>query len=170
MATAYLGMGTNIGDRRQNLREGLAGLGEFATIQAVSSVYETEPVGFREQPDFWNLVARATTDLEPRELLTRTRAVERRLGRVDAVRNAPRTLDIDLLLYDGQVIRDPDLEVPHPRMLERAFVLVPLAELDPELRHPIAGQSIRALLDAAPTLERIRRLFDGAELLSEALE
>lgn len=168
MAIAYLGMGTNLRDRRRNLREGLLGLREFAAIEAVSSVYESEPVGERDQPVFWNLVVRISTHLEPAELLRRTREIERRLGRVNAVRNAPRTLDIDLLLHDDRIVREEGIEVPHPRMLGRAFVLRPLAELDPGLRHPTAGRTIREILEASRGLEWTRRLFPGAELLAGA--
>ncbi|HWV56397.1 MAG TPA: 2-amino-4-hydroxy-6-hydroxymethyldihydropteridine diphosphokinase [Longimicrobiales bacterium] len=167
MAIAYLGLGSNIGDRRRNLRRALARLGAFATIEAVSSVYESEPVGIREQPDFWNLVVRVSTDLAPRALLERVREIERQLGRVEAIRNAPRTLDIDLLLYDDLVIREPDFEVPHPRMLDRAFVMLPLAELDPERIHPVTGRSIRNQLGAELVPARVHKLFDGAELLEE---
>lgn len=167
MAIAYLGLGTNLGERRRNLRDALRQLAEVVSIQAVSSVYESEPVGFREQPDFWNLVVRVETELDPFELLERVSEVERRLGRTRPFPGAPRTIDVDILLYDDAVIRTPELQIPHPRMLERAFVLRPLAELDPGVEHPIAGRTVGEILAGATGLERAERLFGGAELLRD---
>jgi len=116
----------------------------------VSSIYETEPIGFAEQRWFLNLVAEAETDLFPMQLLVRTLKIERSLGRVRTMKNGPRTIDIDILLYAKTVIHSATLEVPHPRMAERRFVLAPLAELAPELRHPVTHKSVREMLDAAP--------------------
>lgn len=137
----------------------------MVTIDAVSSVYETEPVGFREQPDFWNLTLRAHTTLPPERLVAETQRIERELGRTPSFRNAPRVIDIDLLLYGDEVVDRAGLVVPHPRMMERAFVLAPLAELDPTLRHPATGESLSERLRST-TLERVRPLFDGARLLA----
>jgi 2-amino-4-hydroxy-6-hydroxymethyldihydropteridine diphosphokinase len=116
----------------------------------VSSIYETEPIGFAEQRWFLNLVAEAETDLFPMQLLVRTLKIERALGRVRTVKNGPRTIDIDILLYGKAVIHSAILDVPHPRIAERRFVLAPLAELAPELRHPVTHKSVREMLDAAP--------------------
>ncbi|MEJ2184333.1 MAG: 2-amino-4-hydroxy-6-hydroxymethyldihydropteridine diphosphokinase [Gemmatimonadota bacterium] len=140
MATAYLGLGTNLGDRDDNLARALELLDARVGIDAVSSVYESEPVGYTAQPEFLNLVARTHTSLAPLDLLGVLQDVERALGRERHFRNAPRVIDVDLLLYDQQVLSEPGLNVPHPRMLERDFVLRPLLELEPELRHPSAGR------------------------------
>lgn len=140
MATAYLGLGSNLGDRDANLARALELLNERVAIDAVSSVYESEPVGYTTQPEFLNLVARVVTHLSPRELLATSQAVERVLGRERHFRNAPRVIDVDLLLYDQLTLDEPGLTVPHPRMLERDFVLRPLVELAPRLRHPEAGR------------------------------
>ncbi len=139
MPTVYLGLGTNLGDRESNLREALRRLAELVRIEAVSSVYESEPVGFRAQPDFWNLVVRVHTELGPRALLVAIQEIERAMGRRPSFRNAPRVIDIDILLYDDVQLDLPELTIPHPRMLERAFVLVPLAELAPDLELPGLG-------------------------------
>src|SRR5579871_2514935 len=153
MKTAYLGLGSNMGKREQNVESALAKLAApDLQIKRVSSVYESEPVGFTAQRWFLNLAAEIETELFPMQLLSRIGRVERALGRVRTVKNGPRTLDIDILLYGKAVVRSAQLEIPHPRMAERRFVLAPLAELAPELRHPVTHQSIRAMLEAAPAL------------------
>lgn len=166
MSTVWLGLGTNLGDRGDNLTRALSAIRDLAEIEAISTVYRSEPVGYRDQPDFWNLVVRVETPLTPAELLAATQEIERRLGRRPSFRNAPRPIDIDLLLYDDEVIDSPELTIPHPRLTERAFVLRPLAELDHDLRHPVTGESIRDHL-AAGGLERIEPLFPGEELLHD---
>lgn len=167
MPIVYLGFGTNLGDRAENLRRALHALSGFARIDAISSIYLSEPVGYREQPDYWNLVARIETELEPEPLLAALKGIERELGRRVAFRNAPRTLDIDILLYDDVILQTPLLTVPHPRMLERAFVLRPLLELDPELRLPGSGISLREHLLQAGELERAEPIGPGEQLLGE---
>jgi 2-amino-4-hydroxy-6-hydroxymethyldihydropteridine diphosphokinase len=162
---AYLGLGSNLGDRRAQLAGALRALGEFVVVDAISSVYATDPVGYREQPEFWNLAARVRTSLPPPALLARVKALEAAAGRTATFRDAPRSLDIDILLYGEERIDTPELVVPHPRMLERRFVLVPLAELDPELAHPVSGRTISAHLADLPEVEGVRRLFPGLELL-----
>lgn len=165
-ARVYLGLGTNLGDRKRNLRAALRRLGAVLEIDAVSSVYETEPVGYREQPDFWNLVVRGRTALEPFALLAAAQRIERQLGREPSFRNAPRVIDIDLLLYGDLRLVTSKLEVPHPRMLERAFVLRPLAEVEPGLRHPVTGERISERLAAVGAgLEHAQPLFPGTRLL-----
>ncbi|HEY8445605.1 MAG TPA: 2-amino-4-hydroxy-6-hydroxymethyldihydropteridine diphosphokinase [Thermomicrobiales bacterium] len=148
MAIAYIALGSNLGDRLQHLRDAVTALGELGEVEAVSSVYETAPVGYLDQPSFLNAVLRLRTELSPRDLLNQLMEIERRGGRVRTFQNAPRTLDLDVLLYDGQIIDTPDLTVPHPRMHERGFVLVPLADIDPELVHPRLGASVADLLRA----------------------
>lgn len=158
MKTVYLALGSNVGDRMGNLTAALEQLGASGVrVLRVSSVYETEPVGFAAQQWFYNLVVEAETDLFPMQLLARIGKIEHALGRVRTVRNGPRTLDIDILLYGRAMVRTKQLEIPHPRMAERRFVLAPLAELAPELRHPVTHQPVRALLEAAPD-QTVRRL------------
>jgi 2-amino-4-hydroxy-6-hydroxymethyldihydropteridine diphosphokinase len=114
------------------------------TVVRESSVYETDPVGYLDQPSFLNMVVRVDTTKAPLDLLAHVLDVEQRLGRVRTFRNAPRNIDIDILLYGDQVIQEPELKVPHPRMLERRFVLEPLHEIDPDLVHPVTGRTIRS--------------------------
>jgi 2-amino-4-hydroxy-6-hydroxymethyldihydropteridine diphosphokinase len=142
VARAYIALGSNIGNRRRTLRAALDALAAEPAIEvvAVSSVRETDPVGFLEQPRFLNAAAALETELAPRELLDRLLDVERRLGRTrTGPRFGPRTIDLDLLLYDGEQIDEPGLELPHPRLHERRFVLEPLAELEPALVVPGRG-------------------------------
>ncbi|HKO21408.1 MAG TPA: 2-amino-4-hydroxy-6-hydroxymethyldihydropteridine diphosphokinase [Candidatus Eisenbacteria bacterium] len=145
---AYVGLGSNLGEREATLREALARLGELDGIEvtAISSFRETDPVGNVDQPRFVNAAAALETSLGPRELLDSLLEVERILGR-DRSREerwGPRTIDLDLLLYGGETVDEPGLEVPHPRLAERAFVLEPLLELDPGLRLP-QGRALRDL-------------------------
>lgn len=147
----YLGLGSNLGDRAAWLRravEALTALGE-SKVERISHLYETRPWGLIHQPDFYNLALRLTTTLSAVELLRRTQAIERRLGRVRTVRWGPRTVDIDLLVYDDLTVETPELTLPHPRMLERAFVLVPLAEIAPDL-----------VIQGRPVREHLARLGD----------
>jgi 2-amino-4-hydroxy-6-hydroxymethyldihydropteridine diphosphokinase len=151
MKTVYLGMGSNVGDRERNLAAALAQLAAPALrVLRVSSTYETEPVDYTDQRWFLNLVAEAETELFPMQLLAHIVKIERALGRVRTVSKGPRTLDIDILLYGRAVIRSAKLEIPHPRMGERRFVLAPLAELAPSLRHPVTRKTVREMLEAAP--------------------
>jgi 2-amino-4-hydroxy-6-hydroxymethyldihydropteridine diphosphokinase len=150
-AVVYLGLGSNLGDRAANLRGALKAIGAFAQIEAVSRVYESEPVGYIDQPEFWNLVARVRTTLQPEALFVRLKQVETDLGRTPAFRNAPRLIDIDILSYDQLVLNTPTLEIPHPRMRERSFVLYPLAELEPGFRHPKTGELLTALIGQSLT-------------------
>ena len=145
----YLGLGSNLGERQRTLAEALRRLAPQVRIEAVSALYETDPVGPQDQPPFYNAACRGTTELPPRALLRHVQAVERDLGRRRAGPGwGPRLIDIDILLLGDDVIDEPDLKVPHPELHRRAFVLVPLAELAGELRHPASGLAINALLDA----------------------
>lgn len=147
----YLSLGSNIGDRERNLRtaiERLAAPGLRAL--RTSPVYETEPVDVTDQRWFLNLVMEAETTLFPLQLLARVQKVERVLGRVRTVPKGPRIIDIDILLYGTAVMRGGKLEIPHPRMAERRFVLVPLHDLAPDLRHPVVRKTVAELLRAAP--------------------
>jgi 2-amino-4-hydroxy-6-hydroxymethyldihydropteridine diphosphokinase len=156
--TVYLGLGSNLGDRAAQLAQAIAGLAA-AGIQPIrrSSFYATEPVGFAPQHWFLNAVVEAETEWMPRQLLRATQGIERSLGRRRAARNGPRTVDIDILLYGGTVVSLPDLEIPHPRMAERRFVLVPLREIAPALRHPTLRRTIAELLAATSDRSEVRR-------------
>jgi 2-amino-4-hydroxy-6-hydroxymethyldihydropteridine diphosphokinase len=149
MRTAYLSLGSNVGERERMLSEALRLL-ESPGLQVarVSPVYETEPQDFKNQPWFLNLVVEVRTALFPMQLLTRVRKIERELGRKRTVNKGPRSIDIDILLYSESVIDSKDLVVPHPRMAERRFVLQPLADLAPDLRHPVLRRSVKELLSA----------------------
>lgn len=149
------------------LREAVDALADLGTIDAVSAVYSTEPVGFREQPWFWNLALRLLTGMSPAPLLTRAKDIESKLGRRPGPRFGPRLIDIDLLLYDNIAFTADGLEVPHPGLLDRAFVLRPLLDLEPALVHPVTGESLAQRLERG-NFERTRRLFDGGALLVNA--
>jgi len=145
----YLGLGSNVGNREANLRKALQELqARDLRLRQASSLYETEPMGLREQRWFLNQVAEFETELPPLQLLKRIHGIEKRLGRRRVVVNGPRTIDIDILLYGNAVVKTAELEVPHPRYRERRFVLAPLAELDAALKDPETGQTVAALLDA----------------------
>jgi 2-amino-4-hydroxy-6-hydroxymethyldihydropteridine diphosphokinase len=140
---AYLGLGTNLGDRAENIARALEALGKKGlTLCSLSRLYETEPWGVTEQPRFLNAACGIETDLAPHALLDLLKAIERELGRVPSVRYGPRAIDLDILLYGDLRIASPRLTIPHPGMLERASVLVPLAGIAPTLRHPVTGLTI----------------------------
>jgi 2-amino-4-hydroxy-6-hydroxymethyldihydropteridine diphosphokinase len=146
----FLGLGRNVGDRGTHLANALRRIDRIVCIEAVSSVYQTEPIGFSDQQDYWNLVASATTDLPALQLMHELLTVEGALGRDRSFKNAPRTIDIDLLLYDDVIMKSSALELPHPRMHERAFVLRPLLEIAPEAKEPGTGERYADLLTRAP--------------------
>ncbi len=141
----YLSLGSNLGDRRANLKKALRLLGECLEIARVSSVYDTEPVGVGEQPRFLNLVCRVNTDIGPMQLLSLIKGIESSMGRDLSLRNSPRIIDIDIIFYGDTIIESPELIIPHSRMRERAFVLVPFAEIAPEVVHPLSGERIDEL-------------------------
>lgn len=147
MVTAYLGLGSNLGDREANIRSALAAIGRLDKCELIrsSSLYETDPVGIREQPDFLNAAAEIRTELTPEELLTALREVELATGREKTFKWGPRIIDIDILLYGDERLAGDNLEIPHPEMHKRAFVLTPLAEIAPMARHPETNLTIRQM-------------------------
>lgn len=164
MQTAYLSLGSNLGDRLANLEAGLAGL-EKAGMRCgrSSSLYQTEPVGFLDQPWFVNIAVSVATCLPPGEMLRRCLEIERARGRTRSRRNGPRTLDIDILLVGSLVMEEPGLIIPHPRMAQRRFVLEPLAEIAPEVYHPVLRKTIRSLLDSCPDPSSVHLYTPGKD-------
>jgi 2-amino-4-hydroxy-6-hydroxymethyldihydropteridine diphosphokinase len=157
----YLGLGSNLGDRAAHLRAALAALAALVRITHVSAVYETAALYLTEQPDFYNLACAGETTLGAVELLRAVKRLEGELGRTPGVRYGPRVIDIDLLFYDDLILQTSELGLPHPRLTERAFVLMPLAEIAPRLRHPVSGCEVTALAAsmAQSGVHRIGPLF-----------
>jgi 2-amino-4-hydroxy-6-hydroxymethyldihydropteridine diphosphokinase len=157
--TVYLSLGSNIGDREKNLRTAIAALAKAKLrVTSVSSFYETEPVDLKEQPRFLNCVVRGETEMPALDLLEALRGVESRIGSKKLVPKGPRLLDVDILLYGDETIDTPELQVPHPRMLLRRFVLVPLAEIAPDLRHPAWTKTVSELSIEAADRSEVRKL------------
>jgi 2-amino-4-hydroxy-6-hydroxymethyldihydropteridine diphosphokinase len=160
--TVYLSLGSNIGDRRENLRAAIAALsGAGVCATRVSSFYETEPVDFLEQAWFLNCAVEGVTEVPARELLSALRGIEMRMGNKKLVAKGPRLIDMDILLYGPDTIDTPELQVPHPRMHLRRFVLVPLAEIAAEVLHPILKKNVKQILEETPDQSTVRR-FDRA--------
>ena len=141
----YLALGTNLGDRLANLRQAIAALTPQMEVKAKSQVYETPPWGYEDQPRFLNQVVQAKTYLDPEPLLKHLKRLEVALGRQESFRNGPRLIDIDILFYDDLIVDRPSLVIPHPRLHERSFVLLPLMDIAPDLVHPVSQKSVREL-------------------------
>jgi len=156
----YLGLGSNLGDRKANLEKALQLLGERLQIEQVSSIYETEPVGHAEQPMFLNAVLpRRNRALVPlSSCFHLIKGIEATLGRVPSFTNGPRSIDVDILFYNDLCMETADLTIPHPKIKERAFVLIPLLEIAPQLVHPISGESIKELVNAIQGQEGVEKI------------
>jgi 2-amino-4-hydroxy-6-hydroxymethyldihydropteridine diphosphokinase len=155
----YLSLGSNLGDRSANLKSAIDRLRGFGKVDAVSSFYETEPVEFVSQPWFLNCVVKLDTEKMPKQLLAGILVLEREMGRQRKQKKGPRTIDLDILLFGNSIIQSPGLTVPHPAMHERRFVLEPLAEIAPEVRHPVLKRTVRELREALPAGQMVRKLL-----------
>jgi 2-amino-4-hydroxy-6-hydroxymethyldihydropteridine diphosphokinase len=154
----YLSLGSNVGDREAQLQEARAKLAAVGRVVAESSFYETEPVEFTQQPWFLNCVLALETSKTPQELIAAVLRIEVEMGRRRMQKKGPRTIDIDILLFDDTIVDSEELTIPHPTMHERRFVLEPLAEIAPELLHPVLKKTIRELLDSLPPGQVVKRL------------
>ena len=149
--TIYLSLGTNLGDRAANLQAAIVMLSPAVHVLAQSPIYETAPWGYEDQPDFLNQVIEAETELGPPDLLAHLKNIETELGRQPTFRYGPRLIDLDILFYDDLVLETPELTIPHPQFHKRTFVLAPLADLAPALRHPVLGKTVCEFLEPLKT-------------------
>lgn len=146
MAAVYLGIGTNLGERLKNTRAAINKLSALGEVKATSSVWETEPWGYKNQPRFLNCALLLETKISPSELLDKIQHIEKQLGRKRGPKFGPRLIDIDILFYNFLILNEPNLTIPHPKLLQRKFILAPLAEIAPNLNHPVLHKSINDLL------------------------
>jgi 2-amino-4-hydroxy-6-hydroxymethyldihydropteridine diphosphokinase len=142
----YLALGSNLGNRLSNLKEAIAALPPQMEVKAKSAVYETPPWGYEDQPKFLNQVIKAITYLDPEPLLKHLKRLEVTLGRKETFQNGPRLIDMDILFYDDLILNTRSLVIPHPRLQERGFVLLPLMDIDPDLTHPVSKKSVREMM------------------------
>jgi 2-amino-4-hydroxy-6-hydroxymethyldihydropteridine diphosphokinase len=162
MTTAYLSLGSNIGDRAANIARAIGALPAHGVrVIKQSRLYETEPVEMREQDWFLNGVVEIQTALQPQELMAALLAIEQSMGRQRLVPKGPRIIDLDILLFGAVVLKQPQLEIPHPRLAARRFVLVPFAEIAPNAMHPALGKTIRELLETTPDKSEVREAKSG---------
>ena len=152
MNLVYIALGSNLGKRSENLKSAIHQLFPEVRILRCSPVYETPPWGYEDQPDFLNQVIEVETDLSPDKLLEQVKSIERKIGRKDSFRYGPRMIDIDILFYNDLIIDSPPLSIPHPRIPDRSFVLVPMADLAPLFTHPVHNRTIEDLLREVDTI------------------
>jgi len=157
LTTAHLSLGSNVGARHSHLQEAQDRLAKIGRVLAVSSLYETEPVEFTEQPWFLNCAIAVETNCTPRQLMAAILQIEQEMGRRRVQKKGPRSIDIDILLFGQEIIESKDLTVPHPAMHHRRFVLEPLAEIAPQAMHPLLKKTIRELADALPAGQAVRK-------------
>ena len=157
LKTVYLSLGSNLGDRRDNLESAISRLSQLGEVVAVSSFYETEPVEVTSQPWFLNCAVKLETEKMPKQLLKGILELEREMGRRRTQKKGPRNIDIDILLFGNSIVETKGLAIPHPALHERRFVLEPLAEIAPEMRHPVFKKTIREMRDALPVGQAVRK-------------
>lgn len=153
----YLSLGSNIGDREAHLREAIRRLASTGKLRSASSIYETEPVEFTDQPQFLNCAVALETSSTPEQLIQELLEIERAMGRQRIQKKGPRTIDLDILLFGDEVVDTPGLTIPHPAMQHRRFVLEPLAEIAPDARHPVLKKTVRRLLDELPPGQDVQK-------------
>ncbi len=158
---AYLSLGSNIGDRERQLREAIRQLGVIGAVRAISSIYETEPVEFTDQPPFLNCAVALDTSQRPAELMQQVLGIEKAMGRQRIQEKGPRTIDIDILLFGEAVVNTPELTIPHPAMQQRRFVLEPLAEIAPNAIHPALKKTVKELLENLHPGQRVQKAKDN---------
>ena len=161
MTVAYIGLGSNMGDRAANLGKAIHLISQSAPVRVTSSLYQTEPEGYKDQPDFLNSVACVDTDCAAGELLKKLNGIEVQMGRERPFADAPRVIDLDLLFYDGAIINELGIEVPHPHLHLRAFVLAPMVEIAPDFIHPVLHKSMRELLAGLTPGYRVEKWVDN---------
>jgi 2-amino-4-hydroxy-6-hydroxymethyldihydropteridine diphosphokinase len=157
MTEVFIGIGSNLGDRQANIISAVKTLSHHAKIKQTSSLFETAPEGFINQPDFLNCVVSIETDVKPMPLLRLLRKTEKGLGRQESFRNAPRPIDLDILFYGDQLINQKGMEIPHPRLHERAFVLVPMVQIAPQFVHPALHKTMQQLLSELAKGKRVEK-------------
>jgi len=155
---AYLSLGSNIGDREAHLREAIRRLESAGKLRSVSSIYETEPVEFTDQPQFLNCAVALETSSTPEQLMLQLLTIEKAMGRQRIQKKGPRTIDLDILFFGDEIVDTPGLTIPHPAMQHRRFVLEPLAEIAPDAMHPVLRKTVRELLEELPSGQSVRRM------------
>ncbi len=156
MHVVYIGIGSNIGDRQENISKAISLIKEKSKIIKISSIYETEPVGYKDQDRFLNLALMIRTESSPEELFGFLQSIERKMGRVKRIKNGPRIIDLDILFYDDEIINEENLKIPHPRLHERMFVLKPLMDISPDFAHPVLKKKIREMVLELKKTEQVK--------------